>query len=64
MESTLTDVPYQMTVVGAFAYVCENLWKRAHVYNAVHYNVFFPVDNDDHVIMELQCIHLTLLISP
>ena len=23
--NTLTDVPYQMTVGGAFAYVCENL---------------------------------------
>ena len=27
--NTLTDVPYQMTVGGAFVYVCENLWKRS-----------------------------------
>ena len=42
--NTLTDVPYQMTVGGAFVYVCENLWKRLRnrfwttfvfVYNAV-----------------------------
>jgi len=26
--NTLTDVPYQMTVGGAFIYVCEKLWKR------------------------------------
>jgi len=26
--NTLTDVPYQMMVGGAFVYVCENLWKR------------------------------------
>ena len=27
--NTLTDVPYQMTVGGAFVYVCENLWKKS-----------------------------------
>jgi len=27
--NTLTDVPYQLTVGGAFAYVCEKLWKRS-----------------------------------
>jgi len=27
--NTLTDVPYQITVGGAFVYVCENLWKRS-----------------------------------
>ena len=27
--NTLTDVPYQLTVGGAFVYVCENLWKRS-----------------------------------
>jgi len=27
--NTLTYVPYQMTVGGAFVYVCENLWKRS-----------------------------------
>ena len=26
--NTLTNVPYQMTVGGAFVYVCENLGKR------------------------------------
>ena len=26
--NTLTDVPYQMMVGGAFVYVCENLWRR------------------------------------
>ena len=26
--NTLTDVPYQMTVGGAFVYVCENMLKR------------------------------------
>jgi len=27
--NTLTDVPYQMTVGGAFVYVCENwTWER------------------------------------
>jgi len=25
----MTDVPYQMTVGGAFVYVCENLGKRS-----------------------------------
>jgi len=27
--NTLTDVPYQMTVGGAFVYACENLWKKS-----------------------------------
>jgi len=27
--NTLTDVPYQMTVDGAFVYVIENLRKRS-----------------------------------
>ena len=27
--NTLTDVPYQMTVGGAFVYICENLVKRS-----------------------------------
>ena len=40
--NTLTDVPYQMTVGGAFVYVCENMWKRleqrSRVYNAICYN--------------------------
>ena len=27
--STLTDVPQQMTMGGAFVYVCENLIKRS-----------------------------------
>ena len=42
MESqcTLTDVPYQMTVGGAFVYVCEkgrvkDFEQRLRVYNAV-----------------------------
>ena len=42
MESqcTLTDVPYQMTVGGAFVYVCEkgrvkDFEQRSRVYNAV-----------------------------
>ena len=28
----------------------------SHVYNEVRYNAFFPVDPDDRVIIELQCI--------
>ena len=44
--NTLTDVPYQMTVGGAFVY-CErgrvkDFEQRSRVYNAVHYNMFFP----------------------
>ena len=27
--NTLTDVPYQMTVGGAFVYVFQNLWKKS-----------------------------------
>ena len=56
--NTLTDVPYQMMVGGAFAtYVktCErgrvkDFEQRSRVYNA-----FFPVDPDNRVIMESQC---------
>ena len=45
-----------MTVGGAFVYVCvKDFEQRSRVYNAVHYNAFFPVDPDDRVIMELQC---------
>jgi len=54
--NTLTDVPYQMTVGGAFVHVCENMWKRLEPRSRV-YNAFFPVDPDDRVIIELQCIH-------
>ena len=55
--NTLTDVPYQMTVGGAFVYVCEtcergrvkDFEQLSRVYNEVHYNAvyitrFFPVD--------------------
>ena len=36
--STLTDVPYQMTVSGAFVYVCErgrvkDFEQRSRIYN-------------------------------
>ena len=34
----MTDVPYQMTVGGAFVYVRET-WERGRVN---HYNTFFP----------------------
>ena len=48
--NTLTDVPYQMTVGGAFVYVC----KRGRVKDYI--TRFFPVDPNDRVIMKLQCI--------
>ena len=61
--NTLTDVPYQITVGKAFVYGCErgrvklkDFEQRSHVYNAVRYNAFSPVDPDDRVIMEPQCI--------
>jgi len=56
----MTDVPYQMTVGGAFVYVLENLGKRSRkrwtvaLYNAVR--PVFPVDPNTRVIMESQCI--------
>ena len=64
--NTLTHVPYQMTVGHLFTYVktrergrIKDLEQRSRVYNAVHYNAsFFPVDLDDCVIMESQCIYL------
>ena len=65
--NTLTDVPYEMTVggafVGAFVYVRERDRVKDFVYyNAVRYNTFFPVDPDDPVIMELQCILLLFVV--
>ena len=39
--NTLTDVPYQMRVGGAFVYVCvrvKDFEQRSRVYNAVLYN--------------------------
>ena len=44
--NTLTDVPYQMTVGGAFVYVCESgrvkdFEQRSREHNAVRYNVLF-----------------------
>ena len=58
--NTLTDVPYLMTVGGAFVYVCENLveiaWKilnNVRVYNESVITRFFP---DNRVIIESQCI--------
>jgi len=33
--------------------------QRLRVYNAVRYNPFFPMDPDDRVIMESQCIYNT-----
>ena len=63
--NTLSDGPYQMTVGGAFVWVCENLWKRDRVVDFEQrsrvYNELFPVDPDDRVIMELQCITIYLL---
>ena len=57
--NTLTDVPYKVTVGGAFVYVCERDRVKYFVY--VTRSVitrFFPVDPDDRVIMELQCIYI------
>ena len=48
-----------MTVGGAFVYVCERGLNNGRVY----ITRFFPVDPDDCVIMELQCITLNK-ISP
>ena len=50
--NTLTDVPYQMTVGGAFVYVCErgrvkDFEQRSRVYNPI---------------MELHCIYIFRLI--
>ena len=50
--NTLTDVTYQMTVGGAFVYVCErgrvkDFEQRSRVYNAI---------------MELHCIYIFRLI--
>ena len=40
--NTLTDVPYQMTVGGAFVYVCERGhvkdFERSRVYNALQWS--------------------------
>ena len=41
--NTLTDVPYQMIVGGAFVYVCErgrvkDFEQQSHVYNTLRYN--------------------------
>ena len=59
--NTLTDVPYQMTVGGAFVYVCErdrvkDFEQRSRVYIAC----FFLMDHDDRFIMELQCISIMI----
>ena len=58
--NTLTDVPYQMMVGGAFVYACENRVKdfeqRSRVYNA-----FFSREHDDRVIMESQNRTQTIL---
>ena len=48
--NTLTDVPYQITLGGAFVYVCENLWKRLReprrpVYNGVAVKLEEVCDN-------------------
>ena len=64
--NTLTDVPYRMTVGGAFVYVCENLLtdfeQQSRVYNVACYNAGgFPVDPDNRVIMESQCTRKSLL---
>ena len=48
--NTLTDVPYEMTVGGAFVYVCER--DRVNDFMYIQ-RVFFRVDRDDRVIMEL-----------
>ena len=44
--NTLTDVPYQMTVSGAFVHVCErgqviDFDLQSRVYNAVSYNELY-----------------------
>ena len=59
----LADVPSKWRWSGyLFTYVTTCEWgcvkdfeQRSHVYNAVGYNGFFPVDPDDRVIMESQC---------
>jgi len=60
--NTLTDVPYETMVGGAFVYVCERDCVKDFVY--IMRSVitrFFPVDPDDRVIMELQCIYLLFM---
>jgi len=63
-QNTLTDIPYQMTVGHLFTYVktCErgrvkDFEQRSRVYNAVCYNAFFPLDPNDHGMMESHCIY-------
>ena len=56
--NTLTDVPYQMTVGGAFVYIFKKPVKdngRVHITRSV-IMLFFPVDPDGRIIMESQCI--------
>jgi len=58
--NTLTDVPYKMTMGGAFVYVCESDRVKDFVY--ITWSVlthFFSVDPDDRVIMELQCTYIS-----
>jgi len=61
---TLTDVPYKMTLGGAFVYICERDRVKDLVYITLSViTLFFPVDPDDRVIMELQCIGLPLKVK-
>ena len=54
--NTLTDVPYQMMVGGAFVYLCE-IEQRSRVFITLSVITrFFPVYPDGRVLMELQCI--------
>ena len=56
--NTLTDVPYQMTVGGAFVYVFKKPVKEVALNNGLVYitrsviMLFFPVDPDGRIIME------------
>ena len=53
----MTDVPYEMTVRGAFVYVCERdrIKDCVYIMQSVITQVFSR-GPDDPVIMELQCI--------
>ena len=56
--NTPTDVPYQMTVGGAFVYICErDFEQQSREYNVVRYNAFFPMDS---VVMESHNVNVTL----
>ena len=56
--NTLTDVPYEMMVGGAFVYVCERDRVKGFLYiTRFVITLFFP--RGPRVIMELKCSILT-----